>query len=430
LKFRRRKKSALDVFFLVAFVFLDCYQKGREGTCKEMYKLSQEQEILRETIRDFARKEIAPFASQIDSECYVPSDLLRKLPQLGLFGITAPAELGGAGSDFLSLVITIEEISKASGSVGAQLSIHNALVCESILLSDNQKLRQLMLQRLTSGSLGAFVFFSTPSEIDDRNEGLGQVTWGGPNISCKFEGNEILVEGSSSFVMNAAASDVFVVLAKVEGSDAEALVAFSKNELASKEQSGLQIGKEKKLLGMRASATASVRLEGLRLPIESLICDVSKTREMIDQLLIKSRLAVAAQALGIAQACLDSSLKYANERKQFNSKIGKFYAVQDMVATDVFSIETSRSVCYDTASRIGSASSNLARDSAIAKICSSNAAVAAARHSIRIHGGYGFTRDYPVERYARDARLTQIYPESNEYLKSMIASLALGFNIS
>ncbi len=374
-----------------------------------MYKLTQEQEILRETIRDFAQKEIAPHASKIDWECTVPAELLAKLPGLGLFGITVPAESGGANADFLSLVISTEELCRVSGSLGAQLSFHNAVVCEAFLASENSKIRKAMLQRLAAGVMGAFSFFSA-------NENS--------QVLCKIDGKTLLVNGNSSFVMSAAVADIFLVSAKIEGTQNSVIFGLSKNEVEGLEGEFV-VGGPKKLLGMRASATSRISFHNLKLPLESILFDIAKTEEAMSQLNARARLAVAAQALGLAQASIDASVKYANERSQFNTKIGKFYAVQDMIASDIVGIETSRAICYDVASGIRT-TMTLQRDSAIAKISASNCANQAARHSIRIHGGYGYTRDYPVERYARDARLTQIYTESNEELKSLIANSALG----
>lgn len=385
------------------------------------YELTQEQQILRETIRDFAQSEISPLASKIDWECKVPSDLLSKLPQLGLFGITVPAELGGAGADFLSLVIAIEEVGRASGSLGAQLSFHNAVVCEALSSSTNSRLKEALLPKLATGSLAAFDFSTLTQE-----EGTKQ-------ILCKLDGSELIVNGSSEYVMSAASADVFLVLGNLEStgkggrSEEKAkrvLFAFLKDQ-ASQNSDAFSVGAPKKLLGMRASDTARISFENLKLPLESLVFDISKVSELLDTLLARARLAVAAQALGIGQASIDASVKYANERSQFNTKIGNFYAIQDMIASDSVDLETSRSLTYLTAQEIKT-STTLDRDSAIAKIASSNAAVRASRHAIRVHGGYGFTRDYPVERYARDARLTQIYTESNEDLKALIAKSLLG----
>ena len=379
------------------------------------YELTQEQQILRETIRDFAQSEIAPLASKIDWECKVPAELFAKLPQFGLFGVTAPSELGGAGADFLSLVIAIEEVSRASGSLGASLSFHNAVVCEALSSSGNSKLRENMLPKLTSGSLGAFDF----STIHEENKSK--------QILCKVEGSDLIVSGNSDYVVNAASANVFLVLGNLESVDRHrepepVIFAFSKDQVPKEE---FTVGEAKRLLGMRASDTAKISFNKLKLPLQSLVYEVSKVKQPLHALLARANLAVAAQALGIAQASIDASVKYANERSQFNTKIGNFYAVQDMIASDSVDLETARALTYLTAQEINT-TSTLERDSSIAKISSSNAAVRASRNAIRVHGGYGFTRDYPVERFARDACITQIYTESNEDLKARVAKSLLG----
>jgi alkylation response protein AidB-like acyl-CoA dehydrogenase len=368
-----------------------------------MYKITQEQEILRDTIREFSRNEIAPLAASIDWETVVPESLYSNLPTLGLYGVTVPSEYGGVGADFLSAVIACEEISRASGSIGAQLSIHNAVVSEALRLSNNNALRETLLPKLAKGTLGAFC-------SDDR-------------LSCKIEGNELVLDGSTDYVLNAQRAGVFVIAAKLYASKSDrVLVAFER-----KQQDGLRVGAPKKMLGLRASGTACISFEKMKIPISSLLFDVKDSVDALAKLTCRSRLAVASQALGLAEAALDAEIKYANERSQFNTKIGRFYAVQEFIASDEISIETSRSLTYLAASQIDS-SPTISRDSAIAKVASSNCSVSVSRHAIRVHGGYGFIRDYPVERYLRDSRATQIYLESNESLKAVIASSLLGYS--
>ena len=357
---------------------------------------------MQQTIRELAQTEISPLASKIDWEQNVPASLLEKLPAFGLYGITIPQEYGGAGADFLSLVLATEELSKASGSLAAQISFHNAVVSEALVASANSGLKSRLLPKLASGLLGAF-------SLDPKS-----------TISCKVESDGILLNGASEYVMSATNAGVFLVLAKLSDGN-KAIVCFSKEDVAS----GFNSGPAKKLLGMRASQTASISFSNAKLPLESLVFDVKETSSALSQLLVRSRLIVAAQALGLAQASLDAAIKYSNERKQFNTKIGSFYAVKDVIAQDEIAIQSARSITYSVAMELLS-NPSLQRDSAIAKVSASNAAVQAARHSIRVHGGYGFVRDYPVERFLRDARATQIYIESNEALKSEIASSLIG----
>ncbi|MGA2875242.1 MAG: acyl-CoA dehydrogenase family protein [Nitrososphaerales archaeon] len=366
------------------------------------YKLSQEQELLKQTIGELAQSEVSPLASKIDWEATVPADLMTKLPNFGLYGITIPQEYGGAGADFLTLVLAIEELCKASGSLGAQISFHNAVVSEALMASSNSTLKSTLLPKLASGTLGAF-------SINPKS-----------TISCKMENNQILLNGSSEYVMNAASAGIFLVLAKMNDGN-RAIVCFSKEQ----SESEFEVGPIEKLLGMRASQTASISFHNLRLPADALVFEPQQTGLALSQLLARSRLAVAAQALGIAQASLDAEIQYSNERSQFNTKIGSFYAVKDYIAQDEIVIQSARSITYSVAAGILS-NPALLKDSAIAKVSASNSAVQAARHSIRVHGGYGFIRDYPVERYLRDGRVTQIYIESNESLKAEIANSLLG----
>ncbi|MDG6997161.1 MAG: acyl-CoA dehydrogenase family protein [Nitrososphaerota archaeon] len=354
--------------------------------------------MLRTTIAEFAKAEIAPLASKIDWESNTPANLASRLPELGLYGICVPADFGGAGADFLSLILAIEEISKASGSLGMQIAVHNAIVCEAFLASSNSDLKHSVLKRLASGTLGAFSF-------DPKS-----------NITCEIKGNEMIVSGVSEYITNAASAGVFVVLSKMKGGE-KVIFGFMKDDVKSDQ---FRIGPAKKLLGVRAAGTARIEFKEARFPIGSLLFDPQITETALSQLLARSRLAMAAVALGIGQASIDAAVKYSTERKQFNTKIGKFYAIQDFIATDEVSVQTSRALLYDVVSTITKSKTSL-RDSAVAKISASNAAVQAARHSIRIHGGYGFIRDYPVERYLRDARAMQLLMETNETLKAQVA---------
>ena len=333
----------------------------------------------------------------------MPDSLLQILPSYGLYGVTIPQEFGGAGADFLGLVVSIEELCKASASLGAQIAFHNAVVAEAMIASTNKDLRGVFLPKLASGILGAFF-------IDARSP-----------VSCKSESDYFILNGTCEYVMSAVSAGIFLILTKMaDGS--RALVCFSKQD-----GDGLRIGPAKKLLGMRASQTASIHFHDLKIPRDSILFEPSRTDSSLQQITAKARLIVAAQALGIGQASLDAAIKYSNERSQFKTTIGSFYAVRDFIAQDEISLQSARSITYSVADEISLFQTPM-RDSAIAKIAASDAAVSASRHSIRIHGGYGFIRDYQVERYLRDARATQIYIESNEALKGDIAGSLLGKN--
>lgn len=359
--------------------------------------LTQEQELLQGTIREFSTGEISPIASKIDSDSKVPEDLFRKLPELGLYGIAIPAEYRGAGADFLSHLLAVEELSKVSGSVGARISFHG-VVTEVLKFSPNESLKAALLPKLASGTLAAF-------SVDPKST----ISW------KKSDNGNLAIDGSSDYVLNADAAGIFLVLARSK--DGTKILASVISEEAGE---NLVIGEPKKMMGMRGTGTCSISFKGFRISSSSIVFDPASAPDGLERLLIAARISVAAQALGIGQAALDEEVRYANERSQFNTKIGKFYAVQDFLASDGTSLSTARSLTYAVASQPLNDES-LKRKSSMAKISASNAAVQSARHSIRVHGGYGFVRDYPVERYLRDARATQIFLESNEVLKAKIA---------
>ncbi len=384
-----------------------------------VFELTQEQQLLRETARDFSEKEIFSLGAKIDSERRVPPDLLAKLSLLGLLGVTVPGKYGGAGADFLSQVIVSEEVSRASGSLGFQVAFHNALLCDALVASSNDTLKELLLPKLVGGCGAPDLSAALVTDLDNVDKG----------ITCEINGGKIRINGSSENVPSASEATVFLIVASLANSKEKVAVAFSKDDLRSQANS-LSVGPPKRLLGMRAAGAASVSFKGLELPTDRLLYEPPKARSAIEnELLPRSRLAMASVALGIAQAAIDASATYANQRMQFNKKIGSFYAVKDMIATSETELQTARYLTYHAASRVepgASSDPSVARDSAIAKISASLAAVNSARRAIRVHGGYGFMRDYPVERYARDARLTPVFPETNEELKSFLASSMLG----
>lgn len=359
--------------------------------------LTQEQELLQGTIREFSTGQISSLASKIDADSKVPDELFRKLPELGLYGISIPTEYGGAGADFTSQLLAVEELSKVSGTIGARISFHG-VVANVLKSSPNESLKAAVLPKLASGIISALT-------VDPKST----ISW------KKSSSEDIIIDGSSEYVLNADTAGVFLVLGRSKDG-AKILVCVTKEEAGD----NLVIGEPKKMMGMRGTGTCMVSFRGLKILNSLVVFDSISTPDALERLLIAARLSVAAQALGVGQAALDEEVRYANERSQFNTKIGQFYAVQDFIASDEISVGTARSLTYAVASR-PLTNGSLDKKSSMAKVSASNAAVQSARHSIRAHGGYGFMRDYPIERYLRDARATQIYLESNEVLKARIA---------
>jgi len=363
--------------------------------------LTQEQELLQGTIRDFSRDEVSGIAAKIDSESSVPAELFQKLSGMGLYATTIPSEYGGAGADFLSFLLVVEELSKISGSLGGRVAFHG-MVCETLKASPNEELKGSIFRNIAEGTLSAF-------SVDPKSTITYQ----------KKERSELTLDGSSEYILNADTAGVFLLQARAR-SGKTIFVCFSKDQAAER----LDIGPPHKLMGLRGSGTCQITIRDLELESSSVAFDETSAPEALEKLHISGRLGVAAQALGIGQASLDEEVRYANERTQFNTKIGRFYAVQDFIAQDEVSLDTARILTREVASQLRPDDST-SRRSCVAKVAASNAAVQAARHSIRVHGGYGFVRDYPVERYLRDARATQLYLEPNEVLKAKIAEALL-----
>ena len=248
-------------------------------------RLTQEQELLQGTIREFAAGEISSLASKIDSEARVPRELFEKLPALGLYGITIPSEFGGAGADFLSLLLAVEELSKVSGSVGARISFHNA-VCEALISSTNEQLKSTLLPKLAAGALAAF-------SVDPKS-----------TITLKNESGGNTLEGSSEFVMNADAAEIFLVLAKARDGS-KSFVCFQRSD----SQGVIEVEEPKKLMGMRGTGTCKISFHDLKLPEQSAVYEKNATFSALESFLGSTRLLVASQALGIGQASLDEEVR-------------------------------------------------------------------------------------------------------------------------
>ncbi len=375
------------------------------------FQLTEEQSLIRDMVRDFADKEVAPSAQIRDEEERFDRELMfDKLAELGLTGIVFPEEYGGAGADYISYAIAVEELSRVCASTGVTLSAHLSLGANPIFLFGTEEQKQKFLTPLASGEkMGAFGL-TEPSAGSDA---------GGTKTTAIREGDEYILNGSKIFITNAGDAETYVVMARTdkEAQKHRGISAF----IVEKGTPGFTFGKKEKKMGIRSSPTMELVFENCRVPAENLLGEEGQGFKVAMKTLDGGRIGIASQALGIAQGALDEALKYAKERKQFDTPIANFQGIQFQLADMATQIEASRLLVYKASYR-ASAGLPYSLDSAMAKLMASETAMKVTTQAVQILGGYGYTREFPVERMMRDAKITEIYEGTSEIQRVVIGT--------
>jgi butyryl-CoA dehydrogenase len=372
------------------------------------FVLDDDHRALQHSVREFAQKEVAPGAAERDLRAEMPAELLRKLAELGLFGISIPEAQGGAGMKCLASTLVVEEISKACGGTGVLLSAHGSLCVEPIQAFGNAEQKARYLPKLASGETIGCLSLTEPGSGSDA---------GAATCRSELKSDGWHITGTKIFVTNGKEAGVMVLVAVTDpGEPKRRLSAF----IVEKPTAGLRIGKLEKKLGIRCSSTAEFVFEDCVIPKENLLGERGRGLHVALTTLDGGRIGIAAQALGIAQACLHESIKYAKMRVQFGVPIGKFQAIQNKIADMATSVEAARALTYRAAS-IKDAGGDYTQAAAMAKLFASEACSRAANHAVQVFGGYGYCNDYPVERYLRDAKITEIYEGTSEIHRLVIA---------
>ncbi len=372
------------------------------------FALTKEQEMVRNTIREFAEKEIGPIAAEIDETSEFPVETVKKLGELGFMGMTVPKEYGGAGLDDISYVISIEEISRVCASHGVTVSVNNSLVCWPILKFGTEEQKEKYLKPLASGQkLGCFGL-TEPSAGTDA---------GSQTMVAEKKGDNYIINCNKIFITNGEKADVAIIFAMTDKSKGTRGISTF---IIEKEFPGFSIGTVEKKMGIRGSCTAELVFEDMEVPAENLLGQENKGFKIAMATLDGGRIGISAQALGIAQAAFEASLKYAKEREQFGKPISKFQAIQWFLSDMATEIDAARLLVYRAAFNKWQGKSYTV-PAAMAKFFASDVAMKATRNAIQIHGGYGFTKDYPVERFYRDAKITEIYEGTTEVQKMVIS---------
>lgn len=378
-----------------------------------MTMLTEEQASLQKVIRDFAQQEIAPKAAYYDEAEEFPWENLHKMAELGLLGMPVAEEFGGAGTDTVSYIAAIEEISKACASTGAIMAVHTSTGIMPIDMFGTEEQKQKYVPDLATGKkIGAFALTEAGAGSD-----AAQVA-----TTAVLDGDEWVLNGSKCFITNGGEAEVYTILASTDKTKGtKGITAF----IVEKDTPGFTFGKKEHKLGIRASATRELIFQDCRIPKENMLGKEGEGFKMAMQVISGARIGISAQAVGIAQAAYEAALEYSKVRVQFGKPIAKQQSIAFMLADMAIQIEAARQLVYHAA-QMKDAGQPFDKEAAMAKTFSSDIAVQVALDAIQILGGYGYTREYPVERLLRDAKITQIYEGTNQIQRVVISRSILG----
>jgi alkylation response protein AidB-like acyl-CoA dehydrogenase len=383
-----------------------------------LFPLNSEHQLIRDSARDFARTEIAPIASQFDESGDFPYETIKKMGALGFMGIEIPEQYGGAGLDTLAYILAMEEISKVDASHGVIMSVNNSLFCHGILNfgTEQQKLKYLV--PVASGkAIGAYSL-TEPMSGSDAGTMLSRAT---------RDGDSYILNGRKSWVTSGPVADYIVVFMMTDPEKKQkGITAFL---IDAKNSPGFSRGKKEPKLGIRASATSELIFENCRIPITDRLSEEGNGFKIAMTVLDAGRIGIASQALGIAEAAYDASISFAREREAFGQKIGEFQGTSFKIADMKTRIEAARLLIYNAGmakERSKTTSERYTLQSSIAKLFASETAMFCAHAAVQIHGGLGYNKELPVERFFRDAKITEIYEGTSEIQRLVISRSELG----
>ena len=374
------------------------------------FKLSEEHEMIRKMVRDFAKNEVAATAAERDEEERFDRAIFDQMAELGLTGIPWPEEYGGIGSDYLAYVIAIEELSRVCASTGVTLSAHTSLAGWPIFKFGTEEQKQTFLRPMAEGKkIGAYGLTEPGSGSDA----------GGMKTIAKRDGDHYVLNGSKIFITNGGIADIYVVFALT---DPESKQRGTSAFIVESDTPGFSVGKKESKLGIRSSPTTEIMFEDCRIPVENLLGEEGQGFKIAMQTLDGGRNGIAAQAVGIAQGALDASVEYARERHQFGKPIAAQQGIGFKLADMATDVEAARLLTY-RAAWLESEGLPYGKESAMSKVFAGDAAMKVTTEAVQVFGGYGYTKDYPVERYMRDAKITQIYEGTQEIQRLVISRM-------
>ena len=373
------------------------------------FKLTKEQLLVRKMVREFAENEVKPLASEIDEEERFPMETVEKMAKLGMMGIYFPKEYGGAGGDVLSYAITVEELAKVCGTTAVIVSAHTSLCCAPIFENGTEEQKKKYLPDLCSGrKIGAFGL----TEPNAGTDASGQQT------TAVLDGDHYVLNGSKCFITNGSVADVFVVFAMTDPKMGNrGISAF----IVEKGFKGFSQGKHEKKMGIRGSSTCDLIFEDCIVPKENLLGKEGAGFKIAMATLDGGRIGIAAQALGIGEGAILEAIKYTGERVQFKKRISSFQNTQFQLADMHTRMQAAQFLVYNAALK-KQAHERCSMEAAMAKLFAAEAASDVTRRAVQLFGGYGYTREYPVERMMRDAKITEIYEGTSEVQRMVIAA--------
>ena len=369
--------------------------------------LSEDERMFQEAVRDFATSEIAPKVMAMDEAQQMDPGVIAQLFELGLMGIEIPEAHGGTGADFFTSVLIVEELSKVDPSIGVLVDVQNTLVINAILRWANEEQKARYFPRLASDTVGAYAL----SEAGSGSDAFA--------LSCRAaqDGDDWVLNGQKLWITNGNEAGLFIVFATVDpDAGYHGITAF----LVERGFDGFTVGKKEDKLGIRASSTTELVFEDVRVPKDNVLGEVGKGYKVAIETLNEGRIGIGAQVVGLAQGALDHTIRYVQEREQFGRSIGSFQGVQFQLAEMATQIEAARLLVYNAA-RLKDAGQPFLHQAAMAKLFASEAAQKVASTCIDLHGGYGFTKEYPVEKLYRDAKIGTIYEGTSNMQKQTIA---------
>ena len=381
--------------------------------------LSDEHEMIRQAARKFAQERIAPIAAEFDESGEFPMETIREMGQMGFMGMEIPEEYGGAGMDTIAYVLAIEEISKADASHGVIMSVNNSLFCNAILMFGTEEQKQKYMAPVARGEkIGAYSLTEPMSGSDAGTMRSRAV--------LSEDGSHYVIDGLKSWVTSGPVADYIVLFTMTEPEKKHrGITAF----LIDTSKPGFERGKKEPKLGIRASATSEIRFDGYKASVEDVLGEPGQGFKIAMAVLDAGRIGIAAQALGIAEAAYEASVQYAREREAFGAPIGSFQMIQQKIADMKTRIEASRLLIYNAAlakMRAKDTGGRYTVEAAMAKLFASETAMWVTTQAVQIHGGMGYSKELPIERYFRDAKITEIYEGTSEIQRLVIARNELG----
>src|SRR5713101_7288792 len=374
--------------------------------------LAEDERMFREQVRDFAEAEVRPLVGRMDKEAHIPRELIDKCFDLGIMGVEIPESAGGAGATFFMSVLVVEELARVDASLAVLVDVQNTLVNNALLRWGSEDQRARYFPKLAGQWVGAYAL----SEAGSGSDAFA--------LSCRAvdKGDHYELTGRKLWITNAAEAELFVVMATLDpGRGYKGITSF----LVERGFPGFAVGKKEDKLGIRASSTCELILEGCRVPRENVLGEVGKGYKIAIETLNEGRIGIGAQMVGVAQGSFEYAAKYAQERKQFGKAIAEFQGIQFQIAQMATEIEAARLMVYNAA-RMKDAGVPFVKEAAMTKLFCSQVAERVTSLAIEIYGGYGFTKDYPVEKYWRDSKIGKIYEGTSNMQLATIAKLLLG----